>query len=174
MPSFCTFEVWVTPRSSARAPPERPAPGHWPRVRSAAPAPATSSTSHALDSVPEMREVLGLFEGVAPGATGEVKSRRPARRTGWGRSRHPLRRWLPSRGPPLSPRNITRGLHPAAASPGLRAERVEHSTSLFLVPVADGDDPDRRCLRDSRTSGLRGWGWLTRSLACSSGHFSRG
>jgi hypothetical protein len=41
---------------------------------------------------------------------------------------------------------------------------VEHSTSLFLVAVADGDDPDRRCLRDSRVSDLRGWGWLAPQL----------
>src|SRR6185436_3847085 len=31
---------------------------------------------------------------------------------------------------------------------------------LFVVPVADGDDPDRRCLTDSRARALRQWGWL--------------
>jgi hypothetical protein len=32
--------------------------------------PTRVRSGNALDSVPEMREVLGLFEGVAPGATG--------------------------------------------------------------------------------------------------------
>ena len=31
---------------------------------------------------------------------------------------------------------------------------------LFLVPVVDGDDPDRRCLTDSRAGALRRWGRL--------------
>jgi hypothetical protein len=35
---------------------------------------------------------------------------------------------------------------------------------LFLVPVADGDDPDRRCLRDSRAGALRRWGRLAPHL----------
>ena len=38
------------------------------------------------------------------------------------------------------------------------------STSLFLVAVVDGDDPERRCLRDSRTSDRPGWGWLAPQL----------
>jgi hypothetical protein len=74
--------------------------------------PTRVRSGNALDSVPEMREVLGLFEGGWRQARrAEVKTRRPPRRTRWDRSRHPLRRRLRSRGPPLSPRNITRGLH---------------------------------------------------------------